>query len=64
MNSSVNRSCLRLLQNIWIVIILTGCISPMVLNRAVIAYDEAVTDAVSQQLLINIVRAHHRQPVY
>jgi len=36
----------------------------MALNRAVIAYDDAVTDAVSQQLLINIVRAHHRQPVH
>jgi len=36
----------------------------MALNRAVIAYDDAVTDAISQQLLINIVRAHHRQPVH
>ncbi|QOJ22148.1 MAG: hypothetical protein HRU77_11105 [Gammaproteobacteria bacterium] len=45
-------------------LILSGCLSPMALNRAVIAYDEAVTDAVSQQLLINIVRAHHRQPIH
>ncbi|WP_292995306.1 hypothetical protein [Nitrosomonas sp.] len=36
----------------------------MALNRAVIAYDDAVTDAISQQLLINIVRAHHRRPVH
>lgn len=54
----------RLLPCILILIILTGCISPMALNRAVIAYDEAVTDAVSQQLLVNIVRAHYRQPVH
>lgn len=55
---------LRLLPCILILIILTGCISPMALNRAVIAYDEAVTDAVSQQLLVNIVRAYYRQPVH
>lgn len=45
-------------------VLITGCVSPMALNRAVIAYDDAVTDAISQQLLINIVRAHHRQPVH
>lgn len=43
---------------------LAGCLSPIALNRAVIAYDEAVTDVISQQLLINIVRAHHRQPIH
>ena len=51
---------LRLWPLLFIPLILSGCLSPMALNRAVIAYDEAVTDAVSQQLLINIVRAHHR----
>ena len=45
-------------------ILLTGCLSPIALNRAVIAYDEAVTDAISQQLLVNIVRAHYRQPIH
>ncbi len=43
---------------------LAGCLSPIALNRAVIAYDDAVTDVVSQQLLINIVRAHHHQPIH
>ncbi|WP_197714570.1 hypothetical protein [Nitrosomonas supralitoralis] len=47
-----------------VLISLSGCISPMALNRAVIAYDEAITDSVSQQLLVNIVRAHYRQPVH
>ena len=56
--------CLLRLLLCIIPIILTGCLSSIALNRAVIAYDEAVTDAVSQQLLINIVRAHHRQPVH
>ncbi len=62
---SVCHTCLlRLLQIVLILSILTGCISPLALNRAVLAYDDAVTDALSQQLLINIVRAHHRQPIH
>ena len=61
----IHRLCsLRLLLCVVILGILAGCVSPMALNRAVIAYDDAVTDALSQQLLINIVRAHHRQPVH
>ncbi|MBA3755442.1 MAG: hypothetical protein H0X02_04115, partial [Nitrosomonas sp.] len=61
----IHRLCsLRLLLCIFILDILAGCVSPIALNRAVIAYDEAVTDAVSQQLLINIARAHYRQPVH
>lgn len=42
---------------------LSGCLSPITLNRAVTTYDEAVTDAVSKQLLINIARAHRHQPI-
>jgi len=43
---------------------LTGCLSPITLNRAVTAYDEAVTEAISKQLLINIARAHQHQPIH
>ena len=42
----------------------TGCLSPVTLNRAVTSYDEAITDAISKQLLINIARAHHHQPIH
>lgn len=49
---------------ISILSLLTSCVSPLALNRAVLAYDDAVTDTISQQLLINIVRAHHSQPVH
>jgi len=42
----------------------TGCLSPTTLNRAVTSYDEAVTDAISKQLLINIARAHQHQPIH
>ncbi len=41
-----------------------GCLSPITLNRAVTAYDEAITDAISKQLLINIARAHQHQPIH
>ena len=43
---------------------LPGCLSPITLNRAVVAYDEAITDAISKQLLINIARAHQHQPIH
>ncbi|HZC81107.1 MAG TPA: hypothetical protein VE222_05220, partial [Nitrospiraceae bacterium] len=42
----------------------TGCLSPIALNRAVTSYDEAITDAISKQLLINIARAHQHQPIH
>ena len=42
----------------------SGCLSPITLNRAVTSYDEAITDAISKQLLINIARAHQHQPIH
>ena len=36
---------------------LPGCLSPIALNRAVVVYDEAITDAIAKQLLVNIARA-------
>ncbi len=43
---------------------LAGCLSPPTLNRAVLAYDEAITDAISKQLMINIARAQHHEPIH
>ncbi|MBX3303138.1 MAG: hypothetical protein KF693_13065 [Nitrospira sp.] len=43
---------------------LSGCLSPVTLTRAVIAYDDAITEAHSKQLLLNIARAHHHQPIH
>jgi hypothetical protein len=43
---------------------LSGCLSPITLTRAVTAYDEAITEAQSQQLLVNIARAQHHQPIH
>lgn len=43
---------------------LSGCLSPITLNRAVVAYDEAVVNADAKQLLVNIARAQHHQPLH
>jgi hypothetical protein len=53
-----------ILAGIFCNLAVTGCLSPIVLNRAMTAYDEAVTDAISKQLLINIARAHQHQPIH
>lgn len=45
-------------------LVLSGCLSPITLNRAVGAYDDAITSAASKQLLLNIARAHHHQPIH
>src|SRR5436853_4610371 len=51
------------LAGIFCSLAMTGCLSPITLNRAVTTYDEAVTDAISKQLFINIARAHQHQPI-
>ncbi len=43
---------------------LSGCFSAVSLNKVVVAYDDAVTDALSKQLLVNIARSQHRQPIH
>ncbi len=45
-------------------LVLSGCLSPISLNRAVIAYDDAIIEAQSKQLLVNIARAQHHQPIH
>jgi hypothetical protein len=52
------------LAGIFCSLAVTGCLSPITLNRAVTSYDEAITDAISKQLLINIARAHQHQPIH
>ena len=43
---------------------LTGCLSPIALDHAVIAYDKTTTEILSKQLLLNIGRAHQHQPLH
>lgn len=52
-----------LLSILWLSV-LSGCLSPISLNKAVIAYDDAITEVQSKQLLVNIARAQHHQPIH
>ena len=42
----------------------TACASAVALDRAVVAYDTTTADSVSKQLLLNIARARHNQPMH
>lgn len=44
--------------------LLAGCLSSTALHHAVSAYDDAITAAISRQLLTNIARASHHQPIH
>lgn len=55
---------LRLLLIVLLIFMLAGCLSPITLNRAVVVYDDAVSSAESKQLLINIARAQHHEPIH
>ena len=53
----------------WLVVLLlqvsvAGCLSPITLERSVVAYDHAVTNALTEQLLLNIARAHHHHAIH
>ena len=41
-----------------------GCASPIALHRAVVAYDRAVVQANSEELLLNVVRARFHRPLH
>jgi hypothetical protein len=43
---------------------LTGCLSPMALDRAIIEYDKTANDILSKQILLNIARSHQHQPLH
>ena len=45
-------------------VLLSGCVSPPALDYAVMRYDRVTTDLLSQQLLLNIARARHHQPIH
>lgn len=60
----ISQNLLRLLLTVLLVFMLAGCLSPITLNRAVVVYDDAVSSAESKQLLINIARAQHHEPIH
>jgi len=40
----------------------SGCVSPLAINRAVLAYDQSVTKAENELLLINLLRLRDEEP--
>lgn len=59
---------LRFVLNWFLVAVLgvsvSGCVSVLALNWALVAYDRTAVELVSKQLLLNIARARHNQPVH
>ena len=43
---------------------LSGCLSPLALDNMSLAYNEATANDVSKQLLLNIARAQHNEPIH
>ena len=64
MKNSILPSAWRSVGIVSCLLVLSGCLSPVTLTRAVIAYDEAITESQSKQLLVNIARAQHHQPIH
>ncbi|MBX3617434.1 hypothetical protein [Nitrosomonas sp.] len=50
--------------NLFVFSSVTGCVSPIALNRAIEVYDNAAIHAESRQLLTNIARAQHHEPLH
>lgn len=44
--------------------VLNGCLSPIALKHAVLAYDKTVAESSTEQLLLNIGRARHHHPLH
>lgn len=46
------------------ILLFSGCLSPIAMHRAVLAYDRTVSQVESELLLLNIARARHHRPVH
>jgi hypothetical protein len=44
--------------------LLSGCLAPLSLQHSIVAYDHAVTNSLTEQLLLNIARAHNHQAIH
>lgn len=57
-------TCLNSLLRSLMFIILSGCLSPIAMHRAVIEYDRTVSYVEADLLLLNIARARYHRPVH
>lgn len=58
------RDVLQLVMVIGMSVFVAGCVAPIALRHAVLAYDRNVDQATSEQLLLNIIRARFYQPLH
>ena len=47
-----------------LLLVLSGCLSPVTIERAGIQYDQAVTNVIVEQLLLNVARSRHHHPIH
>lgn len=64
LNQALRGSLKRLLLVLSMTIPIGGCLAPPALDLSVMSYDRVTTDLLSQQLLLNIARARHHQPIH
>ncbi len=57
-------TCLNSLLSSVMLVILSGCLSPIAMHRAVIEYDRTVSYVEADLLLLNIARARYHRPVH
>ena len=57
-------TCLNSLLSSLMLVILSGCLSPIAMHRAVIEYDRTVSYVEADLLLLNIARARYHRPVH
>ncbi len=55
---------MRTVLAVFTVTTLSGCLSPIALNRAVELYDQAAIQSESKLLLVNLARAQHHEPIH
>lgn len=58
------KTCLSILWGGVSLLLLTGCLSPIAMHRAVIEYDRTVSYVEADLLLLNIARARYHRPVH
>ncbi|SEN24540.1 hypothetical protein SAMN05216325_11123 [Nitrosomonas marina] len=56
-------NCIRHIASLAGLIILTGCLSPITLNKTVLAYNRSISEINAQELLLNIARVRHHHPI-
>ena len=47
-----------------LLLLLSSCLSPISIQRAVLAYDRTISDVETKMLLLNIARARHQRPTH